>query len=198
MITTQDIALQYGGERFKDVNLNLSRAIAMASLVPMALATFSRFEWADPRHRGLIWPESAWRRNQNHFAFEEEGFKHRDLGTSELSPSCKKKMLLCQGRFFREGWERTAELESRFAELNGWEAEPAPASRPGSRHFHSKKWKNYRDKVKVLLARALLETRHSLLDEPTNDLDLKRHQLAGKFIMSQEESTSWSPMIDTS
>ena len=86
-------------------------------------------------------------------------------------------------------------MESRFAELNGWEAEASAGSLLAGlgvdTSLHSKKMKELSggDKVKVLLAQALFGAPDILLlDEPTNDLDLKAISWLEKFIMSQEES----------
>ncbi len=135
--------------------------------------------------------------NQNHFAFEEEVVLNTViLGHSELVTIMQEKdALYAKEDFSEKDGERTAELESRFAELNGWEAEASAGSLLAGlgvdTSLHSKKMKELSggDKVKVLLAQALFGAPDILLlDEPTNDLDLKAISWLEKFIMSQEES----------
>jgi ATPase subunit of ABC transporter with duplicated ATPase domains len=74
---------------------------------------------------------------------------------------------------------RASELESLFAEMDGWEAESNAASLLsglGIKEEHHQKLMSElegKQKVKVLLAQALFgKPDNLLLDEPTNDLDL--------------------------
>lgn len=75
--------------------------------------------------------------------------------------------------------EKAAELETEFAEMNGWEAESDAASLLNglgideSLHYSTVGTLSGPEKVKVLLARALFGNPDILLmDEPTNHLDL--------------------------
>ncbi len=75
--------------------------------------------------------------------------------------------------------EKAAELETEFAEMNGWEADSDAASLLNglgidtSLHYSIVGELSGSDKVKVLLARALFGNPDILLmDEPTNHLDL--------------------------
>ena len=81
--------------------------------------------------------------------------------------------------FSEEDGIRVSELEGRFAEMDGWNAESDAASLLSGlgvkEIFHHKLMKELsgKQKVKVLLARALFGNPDNLLlDEPTNDLDL--------------------------
>lgn len=74
---------------------------------------------------------------------------------------------------------KVSELEGRFVEMDGWNAESDAASLLSGlgvkEEFHHKMMKDLsgKQKVKVLLARALFgKPDNLLLDEPTNDLDL--------------------------
>jgi ATPase subunit of ABC transporter with duplicated ATPase domains len=98
--------------------------------------------------------------------------------------------------FTEKDGERAAELESLFAEMNGWEAEASAASLLAGlgikENLHQKKMKELTggEKVKVLLAQALFgKPEILLLDEPTNDLDLKAIQWLENFIMDLSETT---------
>ncbi|MBP1664383.1 MAG: transporter related protein [Bacteroidetes bacterium] len=74
---------------------------------------------------------------------------------------------------------RASELEERFAEMNGWNAESDAAALLSGlgikEEFHYTLMKEIsgKEKVRVLLARALFgKPDNLLLDEPTNDLDV--------------------------
>ncbi len=75
---------------------------------------------------------------------------------------------------------KAAELEEQFAEMNGWNAEPEAASLLSGigihvdSHYKSMSELSGAEKVRVLLAQALFGDPDILiLDEPTNDLDIK-------------------------
>jgi ATPase subunit of ABC transporter with duplicated ATPase domains len=81
--------------------------------------------------------------------------------------------------FSEEDGIKVSELEGRFAEMDGWNAESDAASLLSGlgikEEFHHRLMKELsgKQKVKVLLARALFGNPDNLLlDEPTNDLDL--------------------------
>ena len=75
---------------------------------------------------------------------------------------------------------RAAELEEKFAEMEGWNAESDAAALLSGlgikedRHYMLMKDMSANEKVRVLLAKALFGNPDNLLlDEPTNDLDLE-------------------------
>ncbi|MBP2057034.1 ATPase subunit of ABC transporter with duplicated ATPase domains [Lactobacillus colini] len=119
--------------------------------------------------------------NQDHFAFED--FTVIDTviqGHKELYQVMKEKdALYAKPDFGDEDGVKAAELETKFAELDGWNAE-ADASRllqsldiPESVHQSMMSELSEADKVKVLLAQALFgEPDILLMDEPTNGLDV--------------------------
>src|SRR5512133_2250618 len=94
-----------------------------------------------------------------------------------------------KGDFSEEDGIRSAELESEFAEMNGYEAESEAAVLLNGlgipeelRHKQMKELKAG-DKVRVLLAQALFGNPDVLLlDEPTNNLDLKSIQWLEEFL----------------
>ena len=91
----------------------------------------------------------------------------------------EKDALYAKEDFSDEDGVRAAELETEFAEMNGWEADADAASLLNglgvdeSLHYAQVHDLRGSDKVKVLLARALFGNPDILLmDEPTNNLDL--------------------------
>ncbi len=120
--------------------------------------------------------------SQDHFAFDEFTVLDTVLkGDAELWDIMQEKdALYAKADFTDKDGLRTAELETRFAEMNGWNAESDAASLLGNlgikEEFHNTLMKDMsgKQKVRVLLAQALFGNPDNLLlDEPTNDLDLE-------------------------
>ncbi|MDA3928069.1 MAG: ABC-F family ATP-binding cassette domain-containing protein [Prolixibacteraceae bacterium] len=103
------------------------------------------------------------------------------LGYEELSSNMKKKEALYAKEDFSEAdGIKASELEERFAEMDGWNAENNAATLLSGlgvkEEFHLRQMADIdgKVKVKVLLAQALFgKPDNLLLDEPTNDLDLE-------------------------
>jgi ATPase components of ABC transporters with duplicated ATPase domains len=119
---------------------------------------------------------------QNHYEYDE--YKAVDtviMGNTELYNIMKEKdEIYSKPDFSDEDGIRAGNLEARFAELNGWEAESDASSLLNSLGIDTELQYKYMkdlsgsDKVKVLLAQALFGNPDVLLlDEPTNDLDIK-------------------------
>ncbi|MDG5799946.1 ATP-binding cassette domain-containing protein [Marinilabiliaceae bacterium ANBcel2] len=119
---------------------------------------------------------------QDHNAFDE--YKVLDtvlLGHEELwKIGQEKDALYAKPDFSDADGIRVSELEEKFAEMDGWNAESDAAmllSGLGIKEeLHQKKMQDIggKEKVKVLLAQALFgKPDNLLLDEPTNDLDLE-------------------------
>lgn len=90
---------------------------------------------------------------------------------------------------------RASELEDKFAELNGWNAESdAAALLSGlgikeSFHYQLMKDLSGKEKVRVLLARALFgKPDNLLLDEPTNDLDVETVMWLENYLANYENT----------
>lgn len=90
----------------------------------------------------------------------------------------EKNALYAKPDFSEADGDRAAELESKFAEMDGWNAETdAMTLLSGlgikeNLHYSLMKELNGKEKVRVLLAQALFgKPDNLLLDEPTNDLD---------------------------
>jgi len=91
----------------------------------------------------------------------------------------EKDALYAKTDFTENDGHRASELEEKFAEMDGWNAESDAASLLSGLgikedlHYNLLKELNGKEKVKVLLAQALFgKPDNLLLDEPTNDLDL--------------------------
>lgn len=119
---------------------------------------------------------------QNHFEFDEQTVLHTVLmGNKKLLDIIQEKdALYAKPDFSEADGERAGELETLFAELDGWNAESNAAellSGLGVKEdLHHKLMKEVGGKIKVrvLLAQALFGNPDILLlDEPTNDLDVE-------------------------
>jgi ATPase subunit of ABC transporter with duplicated ATPase domains len=119
---------------------------------------------------------------QNHFEFDHYPVLQTVLmGNKKLYSIMKEKdTLYAKPDFTDEDGERAAELESQFAEMDGWNAESDAANLLSglgvneAEHHKLMKDLNGKEKVRVLLAQALFGNPEILLlDEPTNDLDVE-------------------------
>lgn len=205
MLATHDLRLQFGGRTlFDDVNLKFTpgNCYGIIGANGAGKSTFLKIlsgEISPTGGRVEISPgERMAILKQNHFAYEEEEVLTTViLGHSKLVEVMKEKdALYAKEDFSDKDGERTAELESLFAEMNGWEAEASAASLLAGLgikdDLHQKKMKELTggEKVKVLLAQALFgKPEILLLDEPTNDLDIKAIQWLENFIMDQQDTT---------
>lgn len=119
---------------------------------------------------------------QNHFEFDEfEVLQTVIMGHKRLFEiMVEKDALYAKPDFSDEDGMRTAELEGEFADLEGWNAETDAATLLSNlgieeaKHYMKMEELSNDLKVRVLLAQALFGNPDVLvLDEPTNDLDLK-------------------------
>ena len=119
---------------------------------------------------------------QDHFEFDEFTVMDTVLqGHTVLWAIMKEKdELYAKEDFSDADGIRASELEEKFAELNGWNAESDAAALLSGlgikedKHYMLMKDLSGKEKVRVLLAKALFGNPDNLLlDEPTNDLDLE-------------------------
>jgi ATPase subunit of ABC transporter with duplicated ATPase domains len=119
---------------------------------------------------------------QNHFEFDEFPVLQTVLmGHKKLwAVMAEKDAIYAKADFGDADGVRASELESEFAEMDGWNAESDAANLLSSlgiredRHYALMNELNGTEKVKVLLAQALFGNPDILLlDEPTNDLDVE-------------------------
>lgn len=120
--------------------------------------------------------------SQDHFAFDEFSVLDTVMkGHIPLWDLMKEKdAIYAKPDFSDKDGIKAAELEEKFADMDGWNAESDAAtllSNLGIKeefHFTLMKDMSGKQKVRVLLAQALFgKPDNLLLDEPTNDLDLE-------------------------
>ena len=189
MITVNNLAIQFGKRiLFQDVNLkftpgNCYRIIGANGAGKSTLLKALSGQM-DPTH-GTISLGAGERLSvlsQDHFAFDD--FTVIDtvlMGHTVLWDIMKEKDALYNKADFSDAdGIRVSELEEKFAELEGWNAESDAAnllSGLGIKedlHYMLMKDLSGKQKVRVLLAKALFgQPDNLLLDEPTNDLDLE-------------------------
>ncbi|MDR0836105.1 MAG: ATP-binding cassette domain-containing protein [Tannerella sp.] len=134
---------------------------------------------------------------QDHFAFDD--FTVLDtvlMGHTTLwQVMSEKNAIYAKADFTDEDGIRASELEEKFAEMEGWNAESDAAallSGLGIKEvLHDKLMKDLsgKQKVRVLLARALFgKPDNLLLDEPTNDLDLETVSWLENYLSNYEQT----------
>ncbi|MGM0509162.1 MAG: ABC-F family ATP-binding cassette domain-containing protein [Fusobacteriota bacterium] len=134
---------------------------------------------------------------QDHYEYDEiEVLNTVIKGHEELCDIMEKKdAIYSKPNFSEEDGMIVGELEGRFEELDGWNAESdASTLLTGlgvKEELHSKKMKELDggEKVKVLLAQALFGNPDILLlDEPTNHLDIKSINWLENFLLNFENT----------
>lgn len=120
--------------------------------------------------------------SQDHFAYEDCTVIETVMRGHEILWNIiqEKDALYAKPDFSDEDGIKAAELEEKFTELEGWNAESDAAALLSGlgikedRHYMLMKDISANEKVRVLLAKALFGNPDNLLlDEPTNDLDLE-------------------------
>jgi ATPase subunit of ABC transporter with duplicated ATPase domains len=188
MITVSDLSIQFGKRiLFQDVNMVFTRGncYGIIGANGAGKSTFLKMLYGEVESRtGSVSFGQGERLSvlkQDHFEFDEcVVLETVMMGHSQLWSVLKEKELLyAKSDFSEEDGHRVSELEERFNEMDGWNAESNAAillSGLGIKEAHHQKLLKEltgKEKVKVLLAQALFgKPDNLLLDEPTNDLDL--------------------------
>ena len=204
MITVSDLAVQFGKRvLFQDVNLKFTPGNCYGIIgangagKSTLLRTISGV--LDPT-RGSITLGPGERLSvlsQDHHAFD--AFTVMDtvlMGHSVLWAIMEEKnALYAKPDFNDEDGNRVAELEDKFAEMEGWNAESDAAMLLSGlgikedQHYKLMKELSGKEKVRVLLARALYgKPDNLLLDEPTNDLDLETVTWLENYLSEYEQT----------
>ena len=189
MISANNVSLQYGKRvLFEDVNVKFGsgNCYGVIGANGAGKSTFLKILAGDiTPNSGKVQLEPGKRMavlRQNHFEFDEVSVLNTVLkGHSTLWNIIEEKdAIYAKADFSEADGNRAAELEAEFAEMDGWNAESdAAALLSGlgveeSEHYKLLKELNGHQKVRVLLAQALFGNPDILiLDEPTNDLDIK-------------------------
>ena len=189
MITVSNLAIQFGKRvLFQDINLKFipGNCYGIIGANGAGKSTFLRALSGDLDPTiGSVSFGSGERLSvlkQDHFAYDECTVMETVLrGHTVLWDIMQEKdALYAKVDFSDKDGVRAAELEGKFAELEGWNAESDAAnllSGLGIKedlHYMMMKDISGKEKVRILLAQALFgKPDNLLLDEPTNDLDIE-------------------------
>lgn len=204
MIQLNELAIQFGGRvLFQDVNMqflpgNCYGVIGANGAGKSTLLRMISGELDPTRGAVTMGPgERLSVLSQDHFAFDDKTVMDTVLtGHIVLWDIMQEKnALYAKPDFSDEDGIRAAELEEKFAEMEGWNAESDAAQLLSGlgvkEEFHYQMMADLsgKQKVRVLLARALFgKPDNLLLDEPTNDLDLETVQWLEQYL-SEFENT---------
>ncbi len=203
MITITDLSLNFSGEPlFKDVNLKFTEGncYGVIGANGAGKSTFLRILSGELEpSSGMVAIKPKTRMSvlaQDHFKFNDIQVLDVVLGGNPrlIEVMKEKDALYMKDPFTEEDGNRAAELESEFAEMNGWDAETEASRLLNGLGLDADavmytEMKNLGDvgKVKVLLARALFgKPDILLLDEPTNHLDIQAVRWLEDFLADFE------------
>lgn len=189
MITASNLSIQFGKRiLFQDVNLIFTpgNCYGIIGANGAGKSTFLKMLYGGVETRtgnvSFGHGERLSVLKQDHFEFDEcVVLDTVMMGHTQLWSIMKEKdTLYAKSDFSDKDGLRASELEEKFNELDGWNAESNAASLLSGlgikedQHYKLLKELTGKEKVKVLLAQALFgKPDNLLLDEPTNDLDLE-------------------------
>ena len=204
MITLTNLAIQFGKRvLYKDVNIkfthgNIYGVIGANGAGKSTLLKAISGELEPNKGSVELAPgERLSVLDQDHFRFD--GFTVMDtvlMGHQPLWQNMKEReALYAKDDMTEADGNRAAELEEKFAEMDGWNAESDAAqmlSNLGVReeqHYKMMSELSNNEKVRVMLAKALFGNPDNLLlDEPTNDLDLDTVQWLEEYLSNVEQT----------
>lgn len=204
MITISDLAIQFGKRvLFSDVNLKFTagncygvigaNGAGKSTLIRMLSGEL------DPT-RGTIRFGPGERLSvlkQDHFEFDEFTVINTVMMGHDLLWKIKeeKEAIYLKEDFSDADGIRASELEEKFSEMDGWNAESDAAALLSGLgiqedlHYRMMKELSGKEKVRVLLARALFgKPDNLLLDEPTNDLDVETVMWLEDYLANYENT----------
>lgn len=189
MIAVNNLSLQFGKRvLFDEVNLKFTggNCYGVIGANGAGKSTFLKILSGDvDPTRGQVSIEPGKRMavlRQNHYAFDEVSVIDTVMmGFAKLWEIMQEKdAIYAKPDFSEEDGIRASHLEAEFAEMNGWNAQSDAAALLSGLgiteddHYKLMKELSGSQKVRVLLAQAIFGNPDILiLDEPTNDLDLK-------------------------
>ena len=204
MITVSNLAIQFGKRvLYKDVNLkftagNIYGVIGANGAGKSALLRAISGDLEPNKGSVELGPgERLSVLEQDHFKFD--AYRVLDtvlMGHEPLWKNMKEREeLYSKPEMTEEDGVRAADLELKFAEMDGWEAESNAAQMlsnlgiPEALHEKQMSELSNNEKVRVMLAKALFGNPDNLLlDEPTNDLDLDTVQWLEEYLSNVEQT----------
>lgn len=204
MLQVNGVSLQFGSRKlFEDVNLKFTKGncYGIIGANGAGKSTFLKVLSGEIEpQKGFVSLDknermSVLEQNQNKYDDETVlrtvmlGFKHL------VEVMDEKDALYANPDFSEEDGIKAAELESEFAEMNGYDAEYQAGQLlnaleiPDELHYLTMSELDAKQKVRVLLAQALFgDPDVLLLDEPTNNLDLKTVRWLENYLMDFENT----------
>lgn len=204
MITVSNLAIQFGKRvLYKDVNLKFTpgNIYGVIGANGAGKSTLLRAISGDLEpNKGSVELGPGERLSvleQDHFKFD--AYRVLDtvlMGHEPLWKNMKEREeLYSKAEMTEEDGVRAADLELKFAEMEGWEAESNAAQMlsnlgiPESLYEKQMSELSNNEKVRVMLAKALFGNPDNLLlDEPTNDLDLDTVQWLEEYLSNVEQT----------
>lgn len=204
MITVSNVSVQFGKRvLFNDVNLKFTSGniYGVIGANGAGKSTFLRTISGelDPTTGSItLGPgERLSVLSQDHFKWDTYSVMDTVLmGHTVLWDIMKQReVLYAKEDFTDEDGLKVSELEEKFAELNGWNAESDAAALLSGlgikedKHYVMMGELNNKEKVRVMLAQALYgEPDNLLLDEPTNDLDMETVMWLEEYLSNFEHT----------
>ena len=204
MLQVNNVSLQYGSKKlFEEVNLKFAKGncYGIIGANGAGKSTFLKVLSGEVEpNKGDVTLDKTERMSvlqQNQNAFDNVTvLRAVMLGHKRLVDIMDEKdALYAKTEFTEADGIRASELESEFAELNGWDAEYEAqtllnALDIGEEHYYTLMADlDAKLKIKVLLAQALFGNPDVLLlDEPTNNLDIKTVRWLENYLMDFENT----------
>lgn len=204
MITITDLSIQFGRQvLYKDVNLkftngNIYGVIGANGAGKSTLLRAISGELETSKGKIEIGPgERLSVLCQDHFKYDAYTVLNTVLmGYKELwDVGEQRNALYAKPDFSEEDGMKVAELEEKFAQMGGYDAEANAGSLleqlgiPVAKHRQQMSELSGKEKVRVLLAQALFGNPDNLLlDEPTNDLDLETVEWLEDYLGNYEHT----------
>ena len=200
MITATNVSIQFGKRvLFDEVNIKFhgERCYGMIGANGAGKSTFLKVLSGEIEpNTGEVSLEPGKRMavlSQDHFKYDDVSVLNTVImGYEKLWELIKEKeAIYAKPDFSEEDGLIAADLEIKFEEMNGWNAESDASNLlcglgiPPQDHYKLMKDLEGREKVRALLAQALFGNPDVLvLDEPTNHLDLKTIEWLEDFLLS--------------
>ncbi len=204
MITVTNLAIQFGKRvLYKDVNIKFTpgNIYGIIGANGAGKSTLLRAISGElEANKGTIEMGPGERLSvleQDHFKYDEYSVMDTVfMGHQPLWKNMKEReALYAKPEMTEEDGNLAADLELKFAEMNGWEAESDAAQLlqnlgvKEDMHYKQMSDLSNNEKVRVMLAKALFgHPDNLLLDEPTNDLDLDTVQWLEEYLSNVEQT----------